>query len=221
MVSAFSVPQFVATYGYPGLLVATFLAALGIGVPIPTTALLLALGVLSGSQSGPDFAALAVVALVGIGAGHTVVYWGGRAGNHVVERLLQRLSRKGRIQELARHVMELRYGSAVLVFLSRFLLTPIASLVSLLAGITRMPFGLYLGLEALGTAIYAVGALALGRLFGPGVLNGGFALLLFVAVVILAVALPIVALRFAPRWFLAERGMTQADDLAESAAQRR
>ena len=69
---------------------------------------------------------------------------------------------------------------------------PVASPVSLLAGVTRMPFGRYLALEALGEAIYVLGNLALGRIFGPRLLEHGNLLFVAWGLVALATLVPVV-----------------------------
>lgn len=163
----------VGTYGYLGLLAAAFVGALGIGVPIPVSALLLTLGALSGSRGGPNFALTAVVALAGIVLGHLVDYACGRLGNRLLQRWLAKFRPESGGGALLNGALRLRGGRVALVFLSRFLLTSIASPVTLLAGTTRMAFALYLTLEVTGETIYVLGNLTLGRVFGVGLLAGG------------------------------------------------
>lgn len=165
--------HFLGTYGPFGLLAAVFLAAVGIGAPIPVTALLLTLGTLSASPDGPSYTALALASIAGIAAGHTVDYWVGRLGSRAIGRWTGKLSARAAGSDWMRGVMRMRGGQLLLTFLSRFLLTPIASLVSLLAGATRMRFERYLVLEVAGTAIYVLGNLTLGRVLGPRLLAHG------------------------------------------------
>lgn len=201
MPTAQSILHLTATYGYPGLCVAVFVGALGIGVPIPVTVLLLTLGALSGVVGGPGFVLLTVAGVAGAVGGHTVDYWGGRLGRDLVERHRRRprTRRSTRLSGLLHEAMRARGWRAALIFVSRFLLTSIASPVSMLAGVTRMGFGYYLGLEALGEAIYVVGNLALGRAFGPGLLTHGGVLPLFWIGATLLTLLPLVLLRVALR----------------------
>jgi membrane protein DedA with SNARE-associated domain len=189
--SADTVLHLIAAYGYPGLLVAAFVAALGVGVPIPLTLLLLTLGALSGSHGGPGFAALAVASVVGVTGGHTTDYWLGRLGNQLATRWLARTHPGSRVSGLLQRTARLRGGRAILTLVSRFLLTSIASPVSVFAGVTRMSVGLYLGLEALGTSIYVLGVLTLGRVFGSSLFTHGRAIPTFWIVAALATLVPL------------------------------
>jgi membrane-associated protein len=191
MPNAHIVLHLMATYGYPGLLLAMFLAALGIGAPIPVTALLLTLGALSGSRGGPSFVLLAAAGLVGAVGGHLGDYWAGRAGTNLILRRLQPTRPGAVVHRLFQRATRLRGGRWLLVFVSRFLLTPIASPVSLLAGLTRMPFGRYLALETLGEAIYVLGNLTLGRIFGPRLLAHSNMLFVAWGLVALATLVPV------------------------------
>lgn len=185
------------TYGSLGLFAAVFVGALGIGVPIPVTALLLTLGALSGSRDGSSFALMALAATAGAVGGHMVDYSCGRLGSRVVQRWLAKLRPDGTVGTFLTSALRLRGGRAVLVFLSRFLLTSIASPVSVLAGTTRMALGFYLALEVTGEAIYVLGNLTLGRLFGAGLLtHGGAPLAFWIAVAVLTLA-PLVFVRLA------------------------
>lgn len=188
-----------ASYGYPGVFAALGAAALGIGVPIPVTALLLTLGALSGLADGPNIAALAVAGIAGIAVGHIIDYGAGRLGQKMTNRWLARVQRSSRVNSLVQSAMSLRGGFAGLVFASRFLLTPIASPISFLAGATRMRPGLYLGLEASGAGVYVMGNLLLGRIIGPGLLSNGAALPVFWIVVALLTLVPVVLVRVSAR----------------------
>jgi membrane protein DedA with SNARE-associated domain len=182
-------------YGYLGLLVAAFVAALGIGVPIPLTALLLTLGAYSAAPHGPDFAAVAVAGLAGVTGGHLVVYGvGGLGGRHFAGRLAQ-VERQSHMRRVVQAASRLRGGRPLLLFLSRFLLTSIASPLSLFAGVTRMPLAAYLALEIAGESLYVLGNVGIGRAFGAHVTAQGDGLLLVWVAVAVATLLPLVLLR--------------------------
>ena len=184
-------------YGYLGLLAAVFVGALGVGVPIPVTALLLTLGALSVSRGGSSFALVAIAAVAGAVGGHLVDYWCGRLGSRLLQRWFPKARPSGAMGAFLSRTLRLRNGRTALVFLSRFLLTSIASPVSLLAGTTRMAFGFYLLLEVTGEAIYVLGNLALGRIFGARLLaHGGVPLAFWVAVAALTLA-PLLLARLA------------------------
>ncbi len=195
---AHAVLHLLATVGYPGLAVVLFIAALGIGAPIPVTALLLVVGALSGTPGGPSTFPIAALAVFAIVCGHSVDYACGRLGNRLlVGRLSRALDRLGGSRHLLGSSKSTR-ARALPLFLSRFLLTPLASLVSVLAGMIGVPAGLFLGLEALGTAIYVGGSLVVGHLFGPRAFEGN-GLLLFWLIVAALTLLPVGILRLAPR----------------------
>lgn len=203
MPHADAINSLVATYGALGLFAVVGVGALGIGVPIPVTALLLTIGALSGARGGPDFALVAVAALLGAVAGHLVDYWTGRLGNRLLQRWLDRSRSDRGVGALVRWALRLRGGRSLLVFLTRFLLTSIASPVSLLAGTSGMPFGRYLVLEVGGEAIYVLGNLTLGRVFGDALLAHGVPVAFWLAVAALTVA-PLVLLR-GITWALSRR----------------
>lgn len=189
--------HFLGTYGPLGLLAAVFIAAVGIGAPIPVTALLLTLGTLSASSDGPSYTALALASIAGISAGHTVDYWVGRLGSRAIGNWIGKRYARATGSGWMRGIMRARGGQSLLTFLSRFLLTPIASLVSLLAGATRMRFGRYTVLEVAGTAIYVLGNLTLGRAFGPRLLARGGTVPVFWLGVGVLTLLPVALVRLA------------------------
>jgi membrane protein DedA with SNARE-associated domain len=193
------IPHLIVSAGPLGLFILLFIAALGIGAPIPATALLLTVGALSHAPGGPSFPALAIAGILGACGGHLGDYWVGRLGGEFVNRWLARLRQGATLDSTLQWVLRLRGGRAALVFVSRILLTPIASPISLLAGMTRMPFASYLGIEAAGEAIYVLGNLALGRALGPGLLRGGLALPLFWLAIALLTLLPVGLMRLAAR----------------------
>gem|GEM_PF-5540535 len=188
--------QFIAQYGYVGLFATVFVAALGIGVPIPVQALLLALGALSAAHGGPDFVAVALLSVGAAAGGHSTVYTAGRLGSRWVERQITRVQRNPVIQRLLRSTSGRRGGYALLTFISRFLLTPLASPVSLLAGVSRLGIGLYLILEIGGEIIYVFGSLTLGRLFGAPLLARDGLLPLFGLLVLVVMLAPVLLVRW-------------------------
>ena len=191
--------QLFATVGYPGLCALLLVAALGIGAPIPGAALLLALGALSGARGGPNLLALASVALLGLVAGHAADYWAGRLGFRLLLVRFTAISRRAPWLHTLVNRSRRTGWPALLLFLSRFLLTPVASPVSLLVGAARVRFGRYLALETPGTAIYVAANLALGHALGPRAVGGGAGLLLFWLVVTALTLLPFALLWLASR----------------------
>ncbi len=187
--------QWIDAYGPFGLFLALAVGAIGVGVPIPVTALLLTLGALSGASNGPAMPALMVAGIAGIAAGHMVDYMVGRLSATVTARWLARATHAQRIMALVDAATSHRAGLAALIFASRFVLTPIASPVSLMAGMARMRALAYLALELAGASIYVVGYLALGRVAGPGLVHHGAWLAAFWIGVAVVTLLPTLLLR--------------------------
>jgi membrane-associated protein len=219
MPDATSTLHLVATYGYPALIALAFLAALGIGAPIPLRLLLLALGALSASPGGPNVLLLALCSILGAAAGHSGDYWAGRLGGAALGRRLARLIGRRGQTALERHAALVRGGSESAVLLSRILLTPIASPISLLAGAADMRFPTFLALELLGDAVYIPGNLALGRIFGAGLLEHGGEVPAFWIVVALATVLPFLLMRYLPGYARRRAASTPAESASATGAE--
>lgn len=133
-----------------------FLAALG--VPLPATMLLVAAGAFSrqGVMRAQEAAGVAILAAV---AGDSLSYLLGRT---LGERLTARW-RGSTVWQSARQQFE-RWGLWS-VFLSRFLFTPIALPVNLMAGSTRFPWHRFMGAVVAGEVIWVVLFGGLGLLF--------------------------------------------------------
>ncbi len=190
--------QWFGAYGYPALALLVTLAASGVPIPFPVGAAFVALGALTAASHGPSFAVLLVVALLAATLGHSVDYWLGRAGSPLLRRGLSRLERRAGWGALDRAEQGLARNGSALILLTRFLLTPIASPVSALAGATRFPYARYLALEAFGQLIYFGGYLGLGRALGPAMIHSGLTMVLFFGVIALLVLAPILLLRLRP-----------------------
>jgi membrane-associated protein len=152
------VPQ----YGAPLLALAA--AAGAAGLPLPLTPLLLAAGALTG-EGGLSFPVALLAAWLGAVVGDCAGFLVGRAvGRPLLRRAGPRVglspARLGQAEQVFR-----RYGGAA-VWLTRWLLTPAAAAVNLLAGGHGYPFARFLVLGACGELLWAAGALALGRLTG-------------------------------------------------------
>lgn len=133
-----------------------FLAALG--VPLPATMLLVATGAFSqhGVMSWQAAAGVAVVAAV---AGDGCSYLLGRlVGERITSRWKDSKAWRSADQQFA------RWGIWT-VFLSRFLLTPIALPVNLIAGSTRFPWPRFLMAVVVGEVLWVLLFGGLGLLF--------------------------------------------------------
>jgi membrane protein DedA with SNARE-associated domain len=170
-----------AAVGYP-LLFALVLAAAA-GAPLPIGVLLAGLGAASIHEGGPNFALLAVGGLAASVAGDGIDFGIGRlGGRRALSWARARLRRNRPLATLTRVGPLPTQG--LLLFLSRFALTPIAMPVSLLAGATGLGIGAFLLWDVAGEGLFVVGNLAVGRvLSSDGLSDDG----LLIALGILAV----------------------------------
>jgi membrane protein DedA with SNARE-associated domain len=171
------------------------LAAAGVPLPFPVAAAFVALGALTDAPHGPSFLALAAVAIPAAAVGHSLDYWLGRAGSPLLRRWFVRIERHLQGSALIQGERGLARNGSLVILLTRFLLTPIASPVSALAGAARVPYPRYLTLELVGQAIYFCGYLALGRALGPAVAQSGLTIALFFGILALVILMPAALLR--------------------------
>jgi membrane protein DedA with SNARE-associated domain len=132
-------------YGAP--LLGGVLLAGAVGAPIPGTLLLMAAGAFARQGYLPVYWA-AGLSFVGAAAGDSLSYWIGRAAG---SRLNPRLSRQASWGQ-AEAQFRRRGGAAV--FLTRFLLTPLALPVNLIAGGSLYSFYRYVVWVILGEAVW-------------------------------------------------------------------
>ena len=137
-------------YGPPALGAALLISALG--VPLPGAMFLLAAGAFM-RHGALDWSLAIPTAMVGAVVGDSVGYWVGRLGGTQVTRRLQGRSAWRKAQS----TFERRGGLAI--WLTRFLLTPLALPINLIAGSSCYPFSrfaiLVISGELLWIAIYA------------------------------------------------------------------
>jgi membrane-associated protein len=146
----------VLAYGAPALGLALFIAALGI--PLPATLLLLASGAFA--RQGMLDAPLAVgLSLLGSVLGDSGSYCVGRCGGAL---MLKHIAGRASWQQ-AWATFERR--GALAIFLTRFLLTPLALPTNLIAGSSAYVYGRFLVLDVLGEAVWIALYGGLGYLF--------------------------------------------------------
>lgn len=135
----------VLAYGAPALGLALLVVALGI--PLPATLLLLASGAFV-RQGVLDVRVALGLGLLGSVLGDSGSYCLGRCGGALVLRRVE-----GRaLWRQAQATFERR--GALAIFLTRFLLTPLALPTNLLAGSSRYAYGRFLALDALGELVW-------------------------------------------------------------------
>ena len=143
-------------YGPPVLSLALLLGALGL--PLPGAMLLLAAGAFV-RQGVLDWRLLVPLALLGVVAGDSSGYCLGRCGGRLV---LKRLEQSATWQR-AQSTFDRRGGVAI--FLTRFLLTPLAAPINLIAGTSQYPFSRFAFFVVTGELIWVGIYAALGYLF--------------------------------------------------------
>jgi membrane protein DedA with SNARE-associated domain len=148
--------QFI-NYGAPILGAAVFLSALG--TPFPATLLVIAAGAFSrqGLLSWPTTALVAVASVV---LGDCISYG---MGHYLREPVLRRFQGSERWTQ-AESAFQ-RWGG-MSIFLTRFLITGIATPVNLISGINNFSFRRFLFYDTIGEAIWIFGYGGLGYLFG-------------------------------------------------------
>jgi membrane-associated protein len=152
----------VLVYGYPAIAGAEF--ASSAGVPLPMTALLLLSGSIAAVGGLNLFLLIFLVAACGV-AGDVLDFYIGR---HAGGAALSQLAARGLINEDAakRAQAWLTRYSGIGIFLSRWLLTPISSIVSVLAGVGRYPVRRFLVADVSGELLGAALYLGLGYAVG-------------------------------------------------------
>lgn len=193
-------PRLVTQYGYLVLAGIALLAAAG--TPLPLTSLLLALGALSGAQGGADFTLLLIFGTLGSVTGDLADYGAGRLGGAPLLAWLYRRRRfQGARLERARQHLEAHGGLAI--FFTRFMLTAVASPISVLVGASRLKLLVFLAWDVAGELLYVVGTLLLGRIFGGDLVSDGAFGTVLALVTILGVVVPLLVVGL--RWLLALR----------------
>jgi membrane protein DedA with SNARE-associated domain len=189
---------FLSSYGYPAVALLVALAAAGVPVPIPISAAFVALGALTADPRGPSFVGLVVVATLAAATGHSVDYWAGRGGGPPLRKGMARLERVLGADLFARVERGMGRGGSLLILLTSCVVTTVATPVSLLAGVTRVPYGRYLALELAGEAIYFTGYLTLGRALGPAMARSLPTTILFSLLLGALILAPALLLRVRP-----------------------
>ena len=157
-----SLLPFLSSYGYTAVVVVVFVAA--VGLPLPAGVVLLVAGALAG-EGRLELPALAPLALAAAVLGDLVGYGVGNTGGYaVIERHGSRVGLSAELMQSSRGHFA-RFGGAA-VLLTRFLLTPLAAPINLLAGGAAYPLPRFLLCCALGEGAWVAGYLGLGRVLG-------------------------------------------------------
>ncbi len=155
-----------AQYGSPALFAVVTVAS--IGVPLPVTLLLIVTGSLVAQGVMPMWLAITLATIgsvMGDQIGYAIGRWGGTA---LVARFTGMLGGPERMAKAETHAR--RWGGPG-VFLSRWLVTPLGSLINLTSGIAEYPWLRFLLWDVLGEALGAALYILLGRIFSDRVLE--------------------------------------------------
>ena len=159
---AATVVAWLLVYSYPVVGLTVLVAA--VGVPLPTTVVVLAAGALA-ADGDPNPYALFAVILVAAVAGDLLSFTVARRGGAVaIDRLGPRVGLTAeRIEPLARRLE--RWGG-LLVVATRCVLTGLALPTNLVAGAGGYPLRSFAGYAVLGESIWAAGLMGLGWWYG-------------------------------------------------------
>ncbi len=180
-------------YGYPILWLSIFIGA--VGVPLPNTLVLLAVGAFA-ALGDFNFVALIVVALSAFVAGDNVSYWLGRRWGSRVLRWMEGRLISSQTLERSRVYFDRLGGWAI--FSSRFLVSALGGAINLLAGAELYPYRRFLVYDIAGEGVGTLLLLTLGYVFGAswdavGDVLGSFSL--FIVALLVALVLGYQTLR--------------------------
>lgn len=180
--------------GYGVIALVPILAGAAVGLPLPASLLLLAAGAFAGGGQ-LALTPLVIGGLIAVVAGDSAGFWiGKRGGAGALARWGDRLRVDAAMIAHAEGLFARWGGLAVL--LTRFLITPLAPAINILAGAGRYPFRSFAFYDVTGEAVWVLGYLGLGYAFSASwdVLadllgNATSALALLVVIAILVVLL--------------------------------
>jgi membrane protein DedA with SNARE-associated domain len=153
-------------FGFPVLFAVVMIAS--IGVPLPVSVLLIVTGSLVAQGVMPMWLAIAVASIgsvMGDQIGYAIGRWGGAV---LVARFGGMLGGPERMAKAEAHVR--RWGGPG-VFLSRWLVTPLGSVINFTSGIAEYPWMRFLLWDVLGETLGAVLYIVLGWIFSDRVME--------------------------------------------------
>ena len=159
-----SVLEMLITYGLPALFCVMFIAA--IGVPLPSSLILLAMGSFV-AQGDIDFWNVIIVGAAGAIAGDNIGYALGRWGGRPILSLLT--ARFGGAAKLDQAEAFSRRWAGVGVFFSRWLVGPLGPWINVTSGMTRYYWLRFLALDMFGEVIWLLMYVNIGIVFSDQV----------------------------------------------------
>ena len=173
-------------YKYLALFLLCLLASFGL--PFPLSPLVIAAGAFSAAGTF-NYTLVFIFTFLGCFVGDNLGYLISRYyGKEILMRIgLKRLINSKKFKEVENDFSN--YSSSI-IFLSRFLLTGIGSIVNILSGLSKIPFKKYLFYEVLGELVYVIIYINLGYVVGnewenvSGIVNkAGIILIVFIFVI--------------------------------------
>lgn len=154
--------SFVLIYGYPTIVAICFLG--GIGIPLPATSVLLAAGSLTVDGTLNIFILIPLVATTVV-LGDLLSYYIGRKFGYLNKNFLtQRIGLSETLTQTSEEFLK-KHGIWS-IFITRWLITPLAVPINLIAGIHKYPFVRFIILVTMGEVLWASLYIYLGYLFG-------------------------------------------------------
>ena len=151
-------------YGGPALFAVLLFGA--IGLPLPSTVLLLATGVIA-ADGDVDRTAMALWAICGAVLGDQIGYVLGRVAGPGLEDRLAGHPSLARNFDRARQIT-IQWGGTG-VFFTRWLLSPVGPAVNVVAGVAAYPWTRFAPLSLAGEALWVLLFMAIGAAAGRGV----------------------------------------------------
>jgi membrane-associated protein len=206
-------------YGYPALWLFVFVAA--VGIPLPTSLVLLASGAFAALGDFNVFV-LGIIAVTASTSGDNVGYFIGRRWGSKVLLWLQgpRWQRLISPRNFVRAQAYFQKRGGWAVFLTRFLFSALGGITNLLAGAELYAYCRFLFADITGEAIGAAIALLLGYLFGAsweavGDILGAVSLLAFALLAVIFLVYYMIKLAQQARVAQEEEAYTSKDELID------
>ena len=156
--------ELLTVYGLPALFCAMLIAA--IGVPLPSSLMLLAMGSFV-AQGDISFWPVVVVGASGAVAGDNIGYAIGRwSGRPMINLITARLGGAAKVDQA--EAFSRRWAGAG-VFFSRWLVGPLGPWINVTSGMTKYPWSRFLVIDIAGEALWLLIYISLGFLFSDQV----------------------------------------------------
>ena len=156
-----SIFTLILIYGYPAIAVAVF--ATSAGIPLPGVAIVLVSGSLAATDNHNIGILFFLVTIASVAGDILDYFLGNIIGTVVIEKICNHSKLVKRSLIKIEHYFS--QWSGVSIFLSRWLIPPLAPTVSVLAGITRYPLKRFLLFDILGEVVSSIIFLSLGYFF--------------------------------------------------------